>query len=325
MVAISNLERLPAEGAVTIWDVRTGKELPGQKQFGSAVLGLRYTRDGVRISGEVDGTLTLTTTKAGVSRPRTIRLPNREFRGAIAVSPDGKLFAAASSIPVRVNQANDYRIGVWDVDTLEQRADLKLGDQSTVDLTFSPDGKRLLALTNNEGNSVVGSDTDGANTATMLTWRLPGLTDEKRIQLDTNSLTSMVYTPDGKSIITAGVGGVLQVRDAQTGKMRYDFGHHTSTVRELAISPDGRTLASITVDDAVVRLWDLPSHQLLAVLTGHTAALNEIVFSPNGKLLASGGTDTDVGIWQLDPEAAIRQLCGNLTDAGQKGLGALGC
>jgi len=314
-----------ADGAVATWDVRTGKKIPGQTQFGPAVLGLAYTRDGVRITGTVDGTLTLTTTRAGVSRPRSVRLPGREFRGAIAVSPDGKLFAAAHETPVRISQPNDYRIGVWDVATLQQRADLALGDQSPVDLTFSPDGKRLLALTNNEGVSVVGSDTDGPNTATMITWRLLDLTGEKRIPLDKNTLTSAVFTPDGKSVITAGVGGVLQVRDAETGRVRYEFGHHTSTVREVAISPDGRTLASVTVDDAVIRLWDLPSRKLLAVLTGHYSALNEIVFSPDGKVLASGGTDTDVGIWQLDPADAVRQICANLADAGEKNLGSVGC
>jgi WD40 repeat protein len=315
-----------ADGAVATWDVRTGKEIPGQKQFGNAVLGLQYTRDGVRITGTVDGTLTLTRMRAGVSRPRTIQLGNREFRGAMAVSPDGKLLAAASQRQVSLDQPNDYRIGVWDVATLKEHGDLEIGDQAPTDVAFSPDGKRLVALTDNEGNAVVGSDTDGANTATMLTWRLPDLTDEKRIPLDTNALQTLVFTPDSKSIITAGIGGVIQVRDAETGKLRGEpFGEHTSTVRELAISPDGRTLASVTVDDSVVRLWDLPSRKLLAVLTGHVSPLNEITFSPDGKLLASGGTDTDVGIWQLDPAQAVQRLCANLADAGEKNLASIGC
>jgi WD40 repeat protein len=315
-----------ADGAVTTWDIRTGKEVPGQKRFDTAVLGLRYTRDGVRISGTVDSTFTLARTQAGVTRPRTIRLAGREFRGAIAVSPDGKLFAAATQTPLKVDAPNDYRIGVWDVATLEQRGDLEIDDQSPTDLAFSPDGKSLVALTNNEGNSVVGSDTDGANTATMLTWRLPDLTEEKRIPLDTNALQTLVFTPDGKSIITAGIGGVIQVRDVETGKLRgEEFGRHTSTVRELAISPDGRTLASVTVDDSVVRLWDVPSRKLIAVLTGHVSPLNEITFSRDGKLLASGGTDTDVGIWQLDPAQAVQRLCVNLADAGEKSLDSIGC
>jgi WD40 repeat protein len=98
-------------------------------------------------------------------------------------------------------------------------------------------------------------------------------------------------------------------------------GQHSSTVRELAISPDGRTLASITTDDATVRLWNVADGSLQAVLTGHAAPLNEVAFSPDGRRLATGGTDTDVGVWWLDPEDAVRQLCDNLADVGEEPTG----
>ena len=291
----------------------------------SATYAVRYTRDGTRITGSVNGTLTVTAKSGDLARPRTVRLDNREFRGVLAVSPDGKLFAAAHQNPLRLDLPYDYRVGVWDVATLTQRADLALGDQFPARLVFSPDGRRLLALTNNQGDSRVGSDTDGDTTATMLSWRVPDFHEEKRVPLDTETLVVAAFTPDGKSIITTGTSGEIQVRDPVTLKERYRFGQHSSGVRDLAISPDGRTLATVTTDDSVVRLWDLPSRKLLAVLTGHSAPLNRIVFSGDGKLLVSGGTDTDVGVWQLDPAAAVRRLCGNLVDAGEKDLGSIGC
>ena len=43
---------------------------------------------------------------------------------------------------------------------------------------------------------------------------------------------------------------------------------HKDTVCSVAFSPDGRILASASVDDTV-RLWDVASRQLLATLTGH--------------------------------------------------------
>jgi WD40 repeat protein len=314
-----------ASGALTTWNIRTGEDTEGASQLDSATYAVRYAPDGTRITGSVKATFTVTTTRGGMARPRSVRLDGREFRGALAVSPDGKLFAAAHERPVSIDQPNDYRIGVWEVATLTQRAELKLGDQSPTDLVFSPKGDRLVALTNNEGNSVAGSDTDGATTATMLSWRTPDFTEEDRKPLDTDALTSLVFTPDGKSILTGGTGGVVQVRDAVTGKERYSFGRHTSTVRKIAISHDGHTIATITTDDSVVRLWDLGSRSLVAVLTGHAAPLNEVEFSPDDSLLVTGGTDTDVGVWLLDPAAAVRRLCGNLADAGEKSLSSLGC
>ncbi|HYQ65255.1 protein kinase domain-containing protein [Actinophytocola sp.] len=314
-----------ADGALTTWDIRTGADV-GQSSLDSATYTIRYTPDGTRITGSVGGTLTVTARNGDLTRPRSIHLDKREFRGVLAVSPDGKLFAAAHQNPVSLEMPADYRVGVWAVATLEQVADLPLGnDQFPAKLAFSPDGRRLLALIDNQGDSRVGSDTDGDNTATMLSWRLPDFGKEKPVPLDTDTLVTAVFTPDGRSIVTAGVGGYLQVRDAATGKVRYRFGRHSSTVREVAISRDGRTLATITTDDSVVRLWDLPNRRLLAVLSGHSSPLNEIVFSADGKLLVSGGTDTDVGVWQLEPAAAVRRLCDNLADAGEKRLSSIGC
>ena len=314
-----------AEGNITTWDIRTGEDVGAQSPLDSATYAVRYTRDGIRITGSVSGVLTVTAKSGDLARPRSIRLNNREFRGAMAVSPDGKLFAAAHQNPLSLGLPDDYRVGVWDVATLTQRADLKLDDQSPAKLVFSPDGRRLLALTNNQGDSTVGSDTDGATTASLLSWRLPDFTAEKAVPLDTDTLVTGVLTPDGKSMITAGTAGWIQIRDLLTGKLRERFGKHSSTVRDVAISPDGRMLATITTDDSVVRLWDLHDRKLLAVLAGHSAPLNEIVFSPDGKLLVSGGTDTDIGVWRLDPDAVVRQLCTNLADAGEKGLESIGC
>jgi WD40 repeat protein/serine/threonine protein kinase len=313
-----------ADGEVTTWDIRTGEDVSAQS-MGSSTYAVKYTPDGTKITGTSNGTLTVTTTSGGVARPRSIHLDGREFRGVIAVSPDGKLFAGAHQKPVTVDEPNDYRVGVWEVATLTERADLRLGDQFPTELAFSPDGRRLIALTNNEGYSVVGSDTDGKNTATLLSWQTPDFTGEKRTPLDTDTLTTATFTPDGRSLITAGTGGVIQIRDATTGKVRDRFGRHTSIVRKVAISPDGRTLATITTDDSVVRLWDLQGRKLIAVLTGHVAPLNEVVFAPDGRTLVTGGTDTDIGVWQLDPATAIRRLCDSLADAGEESLESIGC
>jgi WD40 repeat protein len=233
------------------------------------------------------------------------------------------MFAAAHETPLRVDQPMNYKIGVWDVATLEQRAELDLGGRSPTELAFTPDGTRLVALTSSD--AIIDEDPDGEISATMISWRAPDFDGEKRVPLDKNTLTALEFTPDGRTLLTAGTEGVVQIRDPVTGELRGTFGRHTSTVREIAVSPDGHRVATVTVEDPVVRLWDLDRQELLATLTGHGGALNEIVFSPDGTMLASGGTDTDVGVWRLDPETVVRQLCDNLADAGEKDLDDIGC
>lgn len=76
----------------------------------------------------------------------------------------------------------------------------------------------------------------------------------------------------------------------QTGEgVRLYTGHH-STVYSLAMSPDGRTMASGS-DDGTVIVWDLGSNKRLGTLTGHNGPVWSLEYSGGGNLLASGGAD----------------------------------
>jgi WD40 repeat protein len=313
-----------ADGGLRTWDAKTGSPSGGAVTVPSGVFGVRYTPDGLRITGSGDATFTMTLPGQGIRRSRSVSLKDREFRGALAISPDGKWFAAADQRASDID-GNDNKIHVWDTATLTEKAALELGNQWPVELAFAPNGSRLAAVTSSSGNGVAGSDSDGDTAAHLVSWRTGEFDGEKELSLGVDTLATLAYTPDGKSLITAGTGGVLQVRDPTTGAVRHSFGQHSATIRQIAISPDGKTVASVTTDDSSVRLWSLVDRTLVAELRGHEAALNQLVFSPDGTRLASGGTDTDVALWHLRPEDAVREICGNLADAGEPSLDALGC
>ncbi|MER6174018.1 hypothetical protein [Streptosporangium sp. NPDC001681] len=71
---------------------------------------------------------------------------------------------------------------------------------------------------------------------------------------------------------------------------------HTYWVYSVAFSPDGKTLATGSLDDTV-RLWDMAGRKTIATLTGHTDAVTSVVFSPDGKTLATGSLDDTVRLW----------------------------
>jgi WD40 repeat protein len=311
-------------GGLYSWSTTTGDQTSGTQDVPGGVYQIRYTRDGTQIVGTGDATFTATSGVFKLGTPRKVVLAGRVFRGAMAVSPDGKWVAAAHE-PVDITDREDYRINIWDAKTLEKHTVLELDEQWPVALSFSPDGGRLLALTGSGGTGTPGSDPDGDTASSMVTWRVPDFDGEKRFALGTDTLNTAAYLPDGRSLVTAGTAGTLQVRDAESGRVRTEFGRHPSMVRRLAVSPDGRTVATVTTEDSVVRLWDLTDQTLIATLTAHVAPLNDVVFSPDGSRLATGGTDTDVGVWRLDPDAAARQVCENLTDAIPDDLEGTGC
>ena len=85
---------------------------------------------------------------------------------------------------------------------------------------------------------------------------------------------------------------------------------HGGPVRDLTLSPDGRTLVSASFDYSAV-VWQAPDIIEKKVLYAHEAAVNTARFSPNGEILATAGDDGRIYIWKKevlgndDPEPII--------------------
>jgi WD40 repeat protein len=94
---------------------------------------------------------------------------------------------------------------------------------------------------------------------------------------------------------------------------------HTDKVCNLALSPDGRRLLSVS-DDKTMRLWDLETGNQLRLLEGHTNFVLGVAFSPDGKRALSGsggeflnnrfsaGSDKSLRLWDLDSGRELLNL-----------------
>ncbi|HKP72269.1 MAG TPA: hypothetical protein VJT82_04980, partial [Pyrinomonadaceae bacterium] len=120
-----------------------------------------------------------------------------------------------------------------------------------------------------------------------------------------DSVTSVAFSPDGKTFATASVDGTVLLWDSlkRADPLKPDWGAHPVTlVTSVAFSADGKTLAVVAGDAAgrnTVRLWDTSAPQKEpAILGGHASTLNSVAFSPDARTLAAAGDDA-VWVWNL--------------------------
>jgi WD40 repeat protein/energy-coupling factor transporter ATP-binding protein EcfA2 len=85
---------------------------------------------------------------------------------------------------------------------------------------------------------------------------------------------------------------------------------HTDRVNAVAVSSDGRLLATAS-RDGTTRLWrigDPHRPEPVAVLTGHRENVNAAAFSPDGRLLATAGWDHTARLWDITDPRRPRHL-----------------
>ncbi|WP_437820306.1 pentapeptide repeat-containing protein [Sorangium sp. So ce1078] len=108
---------------------------------------------------------------------------------------------------------------------------------------------------------------------------------------------ALAISPDG-ALLAASHGSELSLWDMATGSALRVLNGHSDSVRTVAFSPDGASLASASAD-CTVRLWDVATGNLLCVFKGHSHCVTSVVFSPDGMTLASGSLDRSIRLWHV--------------------------
>jgi WD40 repeat protein len=85
---------------------------------------------------------------------------------------------------------------------------------------------------------------------------------------------------------------------------------HTAKVWDVEFSPDGKEIASGSVDNTL-RLWNVEQARLLRTMQGHPFPILSVKYSPNGATLVTGSTDGLLRSWDVASGRMIRTYAGH--------------
>ena len=94
---------------------------------------------------------------------------------------------------------------------------------------------------------------------------------------------------------------------SESGNCLHTLLGHSGSVNSVAISPNGKIIASGS-EDKTIKIWNLNTGTLLRTLTEHSWSVYSIAISPDGQTLASGSGDTTIKLWNLNTGDLIHTI-----------------
>lgn len=140
---------------------------------------------------------------------------------------------------------------------------------------------------------------------TVKIWDVEAGKDVYTLKPHPDNVKGVVFV-EGESKVAASTGkwnkekkfweGEIKIWDVKAGKQTGSLKAHNETIEGLALSRDGKRLASCS-EDQTVKIWDVAAGKETQTLKGHTDLVQAAVFSADGTRLATASADRTVRIW----------------------------
>ncbi|MEW6521304.1 MAG: serine/threonine-protein kinase [Thermodesulfobacteriota bacterium] len=182
-----------------------------------------------------------------------------------------------------------------------EQHEVAFGKSAIQSLSFSPDGRQLLAGMA-DGNLVVFATADGKL---------------KKIGLSGGGgVRGLAWLKDGGFAVSC-EDGSLRFYDDRSGECRRELEAHALPVAAMTVSADGTRIATGGAD-RLVRIWDCTVGRCLLTIDGHEDAVTSVLFLEDGQTVVSGCEDDIIRLWNWQTGK-----CNQLLDARGDGVCSL--
>ncbi len=257
-------------GAIAVWDARTAPVFNLVPETGGALSGLAFSPDGLRVAASSwDQSVRVIDASDGTVLRTLVGHDSRVL--AVDFSPDGSRILSGAS---------DGRAILWDAATWAITSAFSAHAGRVRAVAFAPDG--ALVATGGDDKLVRLWD---ARTAEEV-----GSSDEQ-----VAAVTALAVAP-GKRVVFGCDDGAVRIWDPYGTRRTLPIGRHSERVSSLAVSEDGRLVATASKDQTV-RVWDLERGEEVHVLADHGDSVTAVAFTSDAQRIASATLHGKVWIW----------------------------
>jgi WD40 repeat protein/tetratricopeptide (TPR) repeat protein len=266
-----------SDGSARIWDTATGRPIGLSLTHRDAINAVAFTPDGKTvITGSSDHTAQRWDAATGAMIGPRLTHPGRIF--AVAYTHDGKaVITGGSNGPARI----------WEIATGGPIGAPLGGTTAQVNIyvhtiAVSPDD-RIVATAGVGPGAQLWDAATGAAIGSLMMPR--------------GFLRAMAFSRDGKTLLTAGYGG-LEVWNAATGGRIGSILKPVKSLVSAAFSPDGQRIL-IGGDEASARLWDATTGHQLGPSLPHQGRVTVIAMSPDGRTAVTSTGNNEAVLWDV--------------------------
>jgi WD40 repeat protein len=217
--------------------------------------------------------------------------------GALVFSPDSRWLGAGFGALYHFSVDAPQKVIVFDIAQRKVHRTFATPTQVSA-VAFSADGKLMAAAGHN---------------GTVWLWDTSSWDEIGRWQGPAGTkYGSILFLPGGRKgeagrpgdLLATGTSGRIDLWDVKTRALARQLHGHIALVSFMALSPDGRTLATASCDRSI-KLWDTGTGRELRTLCRETGWMYALAFSPDGNTLATGGLDAVLRLWEASSKEAV--------------------
>lgn len=252
----------------------------------------------------------LATLYGDVSNPNGVAVPDDVIQN-FDLSPDGSTLVCAYFTATLI---------VWDTQTGKRKKVIESFESGFGDVAFSPDGTTFVTGPGNFARETAARTITFWDAKTYkATGKIVsgGIVQRINFSPDGKSLAVVSYMDTGsdndKTVVELWDVQAKKLAAAQPAKDRSIDGSALFVMSQIAFSPDGGRLATITKQ--AVEVWDVKSGELVQTLRGHQQDVTGVWYSPDGRFLVSTGEQQtppagELLIWDARTGEKLKSLPG---------------